>query len=357
MSGWLWAALIGALAFVVWVSFVALRGLSIEPPAESSQPDPTADRTQALARLAALRAYDTEEVADACRTRLIEPEGLDPRATLVVWHGFSNCPAQFAEVAELIADGGVRVLLPRMPRHGNRDVLTRDLLKLTTGELIAHVDACIDIAAGFGAPVWVAGLSAGGVLASWAAATRSEVTRIAIASPFVAPKGVPLPVVRLLVRYPWLLPKLYVWWDPRKKENLGESPYVYPGFPLPSMVPVLHLAETLFDGHLEVNHRLRRAVLVTNPGDFAIRRDAAQTFAENTFRDHADLFAEMTLDASLGWWHDFIDRHGAHHGPTEQVAEVFLSALGIATDPSAAGAIIAPIPRADGSDDRAAVAL
>lgn len=355
MSDWLWPAIIiGGFVLLVWVAFVAIRGVSIKPPEESSTPRPAGDREEAMARLAKLQAEDADEVADACRTRLIEPSA-PARATLVLWHGFSNCPAQFAEVAELIAEGGVRVLLPRVPQHGKKDVLTRDLLELTTGQLIEHVDTCIDIAAGFGQPVWTAGLSAGGVLASWAAVTRHEVTRVAAASPFVAPKGMPLPVVRLFVRYPWLLPNIYFWWDPRKKENLGESPYVYPGFPLPSMVPVLHLAETMFDDHIEPNHRLRRAVLISNPGDFAIRRDAAQKFADSTFRDAADFYAEINLDADLGWWHDFIDRYGPHHGPAEQVAEVFLSALGIATDATAAGAIVAPVPDGDDGGDLAAV--
>jgi pimeloyl-ACP methyl ester carboxylesterase len=266
---------------------------------------------------------------------------------VIVWHGFTNCPAQFSQVAASIAASGYRVLLPRTPQHGRADVLTRDLAELTSEELTRHVGDCVDVAAGLGREVWVVGLSGGGVLAAWAAATRDEVTRAVLSAPFVAPKGFPMAVVRKFVRWRSILPRLYFWWDPRKKADLGESPYVYPGFPLPGMVPFLHLAEALYDRHLKPNHRLRRVVLTTNPGDFAIRRDMALKFAERTFAEHAGTFAEITLDAELGWWHDFVDPWGPHVGPTEQVAEVFLSALGVASDPSAGGAIVEPVPSQD----------
>ncbi|HSK47775.1 MAG TPA: hypothetical protein VLA05_07215, partial [Coriobacteriia bacterium] len=171
-----------------------------------------------------------------------------------------------------------------------------------------------------------------------------------------APKGIPLPVVRLLVRFRPLIPKVYFWWDPRKKENLGESPYVYPGFPLPGMVPFLHLAESLYDGKVEPTNHLRRVVLVSNPGDFAIRRDIARKFFSRVYEGRADMTAEVTLDPALGWWHDFVDPWGPHVGPADQVSEVFLAALGAGADPAARGAIIAPLPmlEPDSSDGTAA---
>ena len=156
-----------------------------------------------------------------------------------------------------------------------------------------------------------------------------------------------MPVVRLLVRFHRLVPRIYIWWDPRKKEHLGESPYVYPGFPLPGMVPFLHLAEALYDRRVKCWHQLRRVVLTTNPGDFAIRRDVARDFASRVFEENTEMFTEVTLDASLGWWHDFVDPHGPHVGPTEQVSEVFFSAFGVASDASAGGAIVEPLPLQD----------
>jgi carboxylesterase len=346
-----WLAVAAGAAFAVWVALVAFRGATIAVPAPAPA-RPTRSPHEALARLAELQSADDEGVAEACRTRLLEPS--EPcAATIVVWHGFTNCPAQFAAVAERFAAAGYRVLLPRMPHHGARDVLTRELLELRAADLTGHVGVCVDIATGFGAPVWVVGLSAGGVLAAWAAATRDEVSRAVLSAPFVAPKAIPMQLVRLLVRFRSLIPGLYLWWDPRKKADLGESPYVYPGFPLPGMVPFLHLAEALYDRHLTPDHRLRRVVLTSNPGDFAIRRDVARSFTFRVFDGRAETLAELTLDAQLGWWHDFVDPYGPHVGPTDHVAEVFLAALGVADDPAAGGAIVPPLPVPDPAESEA----
>ena len=162
-----------------------------------------------------------------------------------------------------------------MPYHGLPDVLTRDLLKLTPEQLVAQVDACVDIAAGFGDPVWLLGLSAGATMAAWGAATRPEVSRLVLAAPLAAPVGFPMLLVRLFARFPRIVPRIYWWWDPRVKDKIVGSPYAYPGFPLPAIMSFLALSEWLFDGSVRVGHQLDRTVLVTNPGDFAIRKDVA----------------------------------------------------------------------------------
>lgn len=156
-------------------------------------PHPKGNRTEAMAGFAALSALD-DAIPEATRSRVFEPDG-DAAATIVIWHGFTNAPSQFRAVAEQLRSFGCRVLVPRMPYHGEQDVLNRDLLKLTTGQLVDHLDAVVDIAAGFGSPVWVVGLSAGATIAGWAAATRDEISRLVLAAPLVAPVGFPLPHV------------------------------------------------------------------------------------------------------------------------------------------------------------------
>ncbi len=314
------------------------------PPASSPRPALTQD--EARAKLEQLQAHDHEGVSVETRTVLYEPDG-GSDVTLVAWHGFTNAPTQFAAIAERFRLAGVRVLLPRMPYHGHADVLNRELEALAARELVDHVDACIDIAAGLGRQVWVLGLSAGAVLAAWAAATRSEVDRLVLAAPLVAPKGFPMPLVRLFVRFPGALPQFYMWWDPRKKADLGESPHAYPGFPVRGILPFLHLSEALYDRQVPVDHPLRRVVLLSNPGDFAIRRDAARSFAWHVFDEHADYLSEASLDGGLGWWHDFVDPMASHGGTTEEVAPIFFATLGIGGDPSAGGKLVAPLPSED----------
>lgn len=314
------------------------RLLPIPAPPEPS-PDPAGDRSTALAKLAALAAADAD-IPEITRTRFVEPDG-DALATVVVWHGFTNAPSQFAAVAEELGRRGYRVLVPRTPHHGLPDVLNRDLNELTDAELVAHVDTCIDIAAGFGAPVWVIGLSAGGTLAGWAAATRIEIRRLVLAAPLVAPKGFPLPLVRLMVRFRGIVPKAYWWWDPRKKADLGHSPYAYPGFPIPGLMPFLHLSEAMIDHSVAAGHELDRVVLTSNPGDFAIRRDAAREFAADVFGTRSRYYGEVNIDPGMKWMHDFVDPYSPGAGSTEQVVAILSAALGVG-DPTA-GLLVPPL--------------
>ncbi|MFT4217295.1 MAG: alpha/beta fold hydrolase [Micropruina sp.] len=316
------------------------RRLRLAPPA-SGVPDPTVDRAEALAKLAALIAADAG-IPEMTRTRLLEPDAT-ASVTIVIWHGFTNAPSQFVAVGERLRDAGYRVLLPRMPRHGLPDLLTRELAGLTQAELVTQVDDCIDIAAGLGDEVWVAGLSAGGIMASWAAATRDEVSRAVLAAPLVAPKGFPMPAVRLCVKFPRIVPRSYLWWDPRKKDALDDnSPYAYPGFPIPGVMPFLYLSESLFDHTVTVGHRLSRVVLVTNANDLAVRQDAAMAFSAEVFGKASDYVGEARIDPALQWAHDFVDPWSPAAGATEQVSALLESSFGV-REPTAGGVLVPPL--------------
>ena len=315
------------------------RRLSV-PALRQLAGDPAPGRGAALDRLAELTALDSD-VHEATRTRLLEPEET-ARVTVVIWHGFTNAPSQFLAVAEQLRDAGYRILLPRMPHHGRTDRLTKDLSTLTSEELVTHTNTCIDIAAGLGEQVWVVGLSAGGTLAALAAATRGEVSRAVLAAPLVAPKQFPMAAVRLCVKFPRMVPKFYLWWDPRTKDELGHSPYAYPGFPLPGVVPFLHLSEAMFDRTIAAGHQLERVVLVTNPHDLAVRMDSARAFASTVFAHSAHYYGVATIDDALHWTHDFVDPWSPAGGSTEQVVAILRAGLGI-VEPTAGGVLVPPL--------------
>lgn len=304
----------------------AFRRLLPIPAPPPSDPQPATDPAQAKARFAELHVLDAE-IGEATQSALIEPLAA-AKATVVLWHGFTNAPSQFTQVAEALAAQGFRVLLPRMPFHGESDRLNHDLAGLTAAQLIEHADAWMDVAAGFPEPVWVGGLSAGATVAAWVAASRPRVTRLVMAAPLIAPKATPMPLIRLIVRHPALLPNFYYWWDPRKKAALPGSPYAYPGFPTRGILPYLQLSEAMFDRSVVANHELERVVLISNPGDFAIRRGIAKSFAEQILFPAAQVTGVANLDPDLHWMHDFVDPKSPDTGTTEQVTAVFLAAFG-----------------------------
>jgi pimeloyl-ACP methyl ester carboxylesterase len=317
-----------AVAYVVvWGLLVAFLGVDEKRPPQR-HPRPAKDRAEALARFEEFHKRDTADFSEACWSKLLEPDG-DAAGTVIYYHGFTNCPAQLRNAAPALAARGYRVLIPRQPRMGRADVLNKDLAGLESSEIIEFSDQVVDIAAGFGSPVYVVGLSTGALLAVWSAATRDEVVRVVSAAPVVAPMGVPFPAVRLLVRFPHLIPGIYNWWNPKLKENLGESPYAYPGFPLASIFRYMYLGVLLRDRTVRCEHELERATLLSNPNDTAVRRDLGLSLVRRTFEGHAAELTEARLGKELEWTHDFVDPASPHGGSGEQAAEVFLAALGL----------------------------
>jgi len=319
-------AIAPVLAFFIWLSLVAFAGLGV-PGLPEIEPEPTTNERDAAAALEELLAADPSDISDATRTRLLRPVG-PVRGTIVMWHGFTNCPAQFAEVAEELRAHGYFVLVARIPYHGKQDRLTSDLERLAVEELAVFTNRCVDVAAGLPRPLVAVGFSAGGGLATWASATREEVDRLVAISPLVAPKGFPVWVVRLLVRFRTLLPSAWVWWDPRQKAEYGTSSHVYPGFPMTGLVPFLHVGVSLHDERVVASHRLRSVALISNPNDMAVRTSVAEIMLARVFSGVASSIAEYVLKRSLGWPHDFIDQGVAASGDVADIAGLILHAMG-----------------------------
>src|SRR5439155_26451051 len=109
--------------------------------------------------------------------------------------------------------------------------MTKEIGRARAEDLASFTDHVVDLAAGLGDSLIVAGLSTSGVLAAWAAQRRPEVRHAVVIAPLFAPAGAPaawtVPITRLFL---WL-PDFFVWWDPRRRENLRGPQHVYPRFP------------------------------------------------------------------------------------------------------------------------------
>ena len=224
------------------------------------------------------------------------------RDAVVLYHGFTNCPQQFDELARALHARGCNVYVPRIPFHGYRDRLTRALGELSTARLADASTESYHLTRGLGTRVSAIGLSLGGSMALYLAQTQPIDHAIPIA-PFLMPIGFPgwlgTPVMTALAR----LPDFYVWWDPRVKQNCLPL-YAYPGFPTHA------LAECIFFGNGIVQSRRaplgRRCTLVTNAHESAVNNTVADGLLK-TWNARGAAYHGVVLDDLGSPRHDIID--------------------------------------------------
>ena len=202
------------------------------PRLDQSDPQPAADYQTALEKFAQLQARDGADVNPVCRSRLLAHNGRTARA-VVLLHGVTNCPEQYAQLAPKLYSLGYNVLVPRIPRNGLADRMTEELKLLTAGEMRAFADAVVDIAAGLGETVTVMGLSGGGVLAAWMAQFRADVDTAIVIAPAIgivaspahlaANAGANRLVMHLMLRLPNLMTRRIIRYD-------GGLSHTYAGF-------------------------------------------------------------------------------------------------------------------------------
>src|SRR5260370_25265872 len=113
---------------------------------------------------ASLKNLDGPNVNPVCNTRLYE-HGHRTERSLVLLHGFTNCPQQFDVIGRLFHAQGWNVLIPRYPRHGYRDRLNHSISQLRSAHLISLANQSAEAAYDLGEDVTVAALSLGVSLA------------------------------------------------------------------------------------------------------------------------------------------------------------------------------------------------
>lgn len=262
------------------------------------------------ASVAAIRARIADELADSslnpnCASRLFTP-GRRAERVVVFFHGFTNCPAQFVPLAERLAARGYAVYIPRLPRHGYADRLTDNLAGLTANELVSFTGQSIDLAQGLGAEVIVAGLSAGGTLAAWAAQQRDDVAQAVLIAPLFHIVGLPPFSIRPAASTILATPNFYMWWDNEARERAIGPPYAYPRYPVHAVGALLRLSFAVQDNATREPPAVRNILLVNNDADGAISNGATAAFGELWARNGASV-RSYTFPAELNLDHDVID--------------------------------------------------
>lgn len=293
-----WGALAGTLGLVGY------RMWRIEPLQLDVTPDPVSTYDEALTRFAQLRDRDSQRVNPACRTRLLTHGHRTPRA-VVIFHGLSNCPQQFAALADQLHVAGYNVLLSRLPRHG-MERQADDLAGLTTEEMIASATVAVDIVRGLGDDVTVMGLSAGGALAVWCAQNRNDVDRIVAISPALGLVPAPTWAERLYVNAFKLLPNVFVWWDPKLKDASPGPPDAYPRIATRAIGALMRLGKLVRSQAQHVRPTVVRALFVLNPSDDVVRNAAAREVAAR-WRQHGVDVDVFEFPVAWNLPHDLVD--------------------------------------------------
>lgn len=280
--------------------------------------EPAVDYAEALAKLEALRAQDGPTINPVCGSTLLT-HGERAKRVVVLVHGLSNCPRQFAQFAPLLFERGCNVLVPRMPHNGTLDREGRDMRHLTAAGLCRFSDAIADIAQGLGERVTVAGLSGGGVIAAWLAQLRADVERAVLIAPaFGVLPTLPLlndavnrGAIRLLQALPNMMTEKVRPYDGPKHASVGFA--------------TKGLAAMMLQG-LAVSRVAKRAKplaqsiqVILNDNDNAVNNTMTRELVRLWERRGMDGLATYTFGRDLNLIHDIVDPEQ----PQQQTAIVY----------------------------------
>lgn len=286
---------------------VALLARPLAPRGLGSHPRPASTYEDAVRIVDSLRAADSPAIASDCHTELLS-HGARTARVVVLLHGLTNCPAQCDSLARLLFATGANVLVPRLPHHGHADRMTEELARVDARELCALTDRALDAACGLGDHVTVAGLSIGGVMAAWAAQERADVDRSIVIAPMLGWARAPGPMLSsALTRTALTLPNAFVWWDDRRKQDLGGPKHVYPRFSTRSVAATMLLGGAVTASAANRPPASRAQVMITVGGDIAADNGAAGALVRAWRRHGARDVSTYEFPESLHLNHDVVD--------------------------------------------------
>jgi carboxylesterase len=293
--------------FVLLLVAAALLMRPLAPRGLGSHPHPAPGYEDAVRLVDSLRATDTPVIANECGTRLLS-HGKRAARVVVLFHGLTNCPAQFDSLASLVYASGANVLIPRLPHHGLANRMTDELAEIDAQELCEFTDHVLDAAHGLGDSVTVAGLSVGGVMAAWAGQERTDVDRAVVIAPMIGWARAPGPLLTAaLTRGATLLPNAFAWWDDKLKQDLLGPKHVYPRFSTRSVAACMWLGAAVAADAKRARPACRSLVMITVGGDPAADNSAAAALVRAWRARGAQDVATYEFPAALHLSHDVVD--------------------------------------------------
>ena len=263
---WLGIVLAVLLAAAVVMAFLPLSrsGLDVSAPAPLTTPE--AARAAIAGQVAA-----EDGIKAQCHSRLVEPAGT-AKGVIVLLHGLGTCPAQMASLAAVLADDGYIVYVPLLPEHGQIGGGGGSLNGLTAGVYRAFGDRTVDIARGFGLPVSVLGISAGGNVAAWMGQHRADVDVAVVLSPALGFGRLPGFATTGAINLFGRLPSISFPTSPK-------LPQTYGGFATRPVAETFIFGRSLIENAAKKPAAARRVVVVMNEHDDTMSSDLTLALA------------------------------------------------------------------------------
>lgn len=265
-----------------------------------SHGNPTRTYDAAMDRAAAMIAADDSVAAEGGATLLLAHGRRTPRA-VVLLHGFTDSPRQFAVLAESLYAAGDNVIVPRLPHHAERGKNAGELSRVTAPELCRVTDRAIDVAAGMGDSVVVEGLSVGGTLAAWAAEHRPEVRRAVVIAPAFEVAHVPSMLEKPLVNLGSHVPNYS-----RTVPADSTHPDRDPGFATRGLAQILHLGMAVRRDADRLRPKDAEVLFLVNAHDHTVKEDPVIDLARLWGRNGVPVSA-YELPDSLHLPHNIVD--------------------------------------------------
>jgi carboxylesterase len=283
--------------------------------AEAVPDQPARDFGEAAARFDELAALDGAEIAPTGRSRFFGHGRRTPLA-VVLLHGFTNAPEQWARFAERLHGRGHSVIVPRLPGHGRADRDAGPLARVSAAAYLQTTSRAADIASGCGERVVLAGLSLGGTLAVALGQGRTGVSRIVAIVPLFGVFNLGAVPNGVLAAALSALPNATVPWDPRGEPG-STPPHAYPRFPTRGLAVGLELGLGVYRS---AGFRVPAAgtTMLLNAREPAVSNPLARAVAArfcSARRGAADVVVLDDLPAN----HDIIDPTNPH----QRIAEVY----------------------------------
>lgn len=280
----------------------------MQTASQNNNVSPATSYQEALTKLTELENQDNNEINPICKTKSLL-HGQQTEKVIILYHGFTNCPAQFSLLSQTLYDQGYSVLIPRIKYHGYSNRLTEDLGNLTAQDLTDETNQTIDIASGLGKQVTVFGLSGGGIMAAFGVYYRAEVQSIFLAAPLFLPKQINPKLANLFFNVIDIVPNYFSWWDGTAKENISGPKYAYPRFSTKGLLGFEQLAFKLKNEVVktEAKNTKKSIVLLVTQNDRAVNNDFVLEAVSDLSKKLEATFTSYQFPKDQNIIHDFVD--------------------------------------------------